>query len=363
MREALLERPVQGVTASVCEVNGKQKSIDVTKIPSFSAYHNFEFGPRGIRVHKAYSVGQGKTVNYTDIVRKPQGPTSIVVRDKQNFFDISVKKRLNSKQSVTVSEASTLFPCPQEGCSSSFQSFESLQCHLNYGQHENKTSQESVYGHLRRDWVAKFTTLLPENRPRAKSGVSSLTSSSLPMGWALQKPRGGGTRYSSQVKEYLKARFDAGEESGCKADPHQVAIDMRNARNKGNARLFSREEWLSRNQIQAYFSRLSVLKRKQGSAATPPQVVQDDMHDVVEEEEWLQQVDEVYDKLSVQHPIYYDSYNLCDLCKIQKLGSFNVEMLKSICSHFEISFKSRDRKHQLIEKLAAMIAECSCGKS
>ena len=26
MREALLERPVQGVTASVCEVNGKQKS-------------------------------------------------------------------------------------------------------------------------------------------------------------------------------------------------------------------------------------------------------------------------------------------------------------------------------------------------
>ena len=118
LRVALLERPVQGVTASVFEVNGKQKSIDVTKIPNFSAYHNFEFAPRGIRVRKAYSVGQGKTVNYTDIVRKPQGPTSIVVRDKQNFFDISVKKHLNSKQSVTVSDASTLFPCPQEGCSS-----------------------------------------------------------------------------------------------------------------------------------------------------------------------------------------------------------------------------------------------------
>ena len=51
------------------------------------------------------------------------------------------------------------------------------------------------------------------------------------------------------------------------------------------------------------------------------------------------------------------------LCQTQKLGSFNVEMLKSICNHFEISFKSRDRKHQLIEKLAAMIAECSCEKS
>ena len=122
-------------------MNGKKKSIDVAKIPNFSAYHNFEFVPRGIRVRKAYSVGQGKTVNYTDIVRKPQGPTSLVVRDKQDFFDISVKKRLNSKQSVTVSEASTLFPCLQEGCSSSFQSFESLERHLNYGQHENKSAR------------------------------------------------------------------------------------------------------------------------------------------------------------------------------------------------------------------------------
>jgi len=91
----------------------------------------------------------------------------------------------------------------------------------------------------------------------------------------------------------------------------------------------------------------SVLKRKQGTTSTTPQGAQDDMDDMVEEEEWLQQVDQVYDKLSVQHPIYYDSYNLCDLRQTQKLGSFNVEMLKSmaICSHFEISFKSRDRKH------------------
>ena len=59
MREALLKRTVQGVTASVFEVNGMQKSIDVKKIPNFSAYHNFEFEPRGIRVRKVYSVGQG----------------------------------------------------------------------------------------------------------------------------------------------------------------------------------------------------------------------------------------------------------------------------------------------------------------
>ena len=58
-------------TASVREANGKQKSIDVTEIPNFSAYHNFELEPR---VRKAYSVGESKTVDYTNIVRKPQGP-------------------------------------------------------------------------------------------------------------------------------------------------------------------------------------------------------------------------------------------------------------------------------------------------
>ena len=79
-------------------MNGKQKSIDVMKIPNFSAYHNFEFEARGIRVRKAYSVGHGEAVSYTDVVRKLQDPTSILVREKHNFFDTSVKKSLKSKQ-------------------------------------------------------------------------------------------------------------------------------------------------------------------------------------------------------------------------------------------------------------------------
>ena len=43
------------------------------------------------------------------------------------------------------------------------------------------------------------------------------------MGWALQKPGLGGKRHSPHVKDYLKARFDAGEQSGQKADPQQVS--------------------------------------------------------------------------------------------------------------------------------------------
>ena len=69
------------------------------------------------------------------------------------------------------------------------------------------------------------------------------------MGWALQRPRAGGTGCSSYVKVYLKARFDAGEESRCKADPEQFAIDTRNARKKdpgnpGGGGGFSQKNWV-----------------------------------------------------------------------------------------------------------------------
>ena len=109
MREAVRERPVQVVTAAVCEVNDKQKSIDVTKIPNFSAYHNFQFEPQGIRVRKAYSVGQGKFVNYTNIVRTPQGATSLTVKNKQNFFYMPVKRSLK-KQTVNSVESFGIVP-------------------------------------------------------------------------------------------------------------------------------------------------------------------------------------------------------------------------------------------------------------
>ncbi len=67
------------------------------------------------------------------------------------------------------------------------------------------------------------------------------------------------------MRDYLKTRFDAGEQSGRKADPNQVVLDMRNALTAENERLFAREEWFSKGQIQSYFSRPAVLKRKQAS--------------------------------------------------------------------------------------------------
>ena len=124
MREALLERPVKGVTVAVCEMNYKQRTIDVFKITYFSAYHNFEFGSGEIRARKAYSVGEGTSLNYSDILRTPQGPTFIVIKRDREFFSASSKKNVVHKEGASV-QTSASFSCPQAGCSLSFTSFDS----------------------------------------------------------------------------------------------------------------------------------------------------------------------------------------------------------------------------------------------
>ena len=66
----------------------------------------------------------------------------------------------------------------------------------------------------------------------------------------------------------------------------------------------------------------------------------------------------ILDQIEIQHSIIYDVYDLCQYYKNDKLRLFNVSMLKSICEHFEIPFKSRDRKSDLIFKVGEKISEC-----
>ena len=83
------------------------------------------------------------------------------------------------------------------------------------------------------------------------------------MGWALHRPRAGSIRLSDKVKKYLTAKCDLGEQSGLKADPQQVSNDMCKTRDEQNRRLFERDEWLTKSQVQGFFSRLAASRRRQ----------------------------------------------------------------------------------------------------
>ena len=72
------------------------------KITHFSAYHKFEFGSGGICDRKAYSVGEGTSLNYSDILRSPQGRTAIVIKRDLEIFSASCKKHVVHKKSASV---------------------------------------------------------------------------------------------------------------------------------------------------------------------------------------------------------------------------------------------------------------------
>ena len=145
----------------------------------------------------------------------------------------------------------------------------------------------------------------------------------------------------------LTARFTLGERTGRKAAAAQVAVDMRNSRNEANERIFTRPEWMTKSQVQSFFSRLVATRRKdQGVVGISPDE-EEDVQCFQENSDRQDVVDQINREINVSHPICYDTYDLCERYHSNTLQKFNVVILKAICSHFEIPVKSRDKKQIL----------------
>ena len=137
---------------------------------------------------------------------------------------------------------------------------------------------------------------------------------------------------------------------------------MRKAKGENGERLFSREEWLTKAQIQGFFSRLSSTRRRRAGPFSSTAVDDKSDEELIDEEEvsHMTTVESVVTEIGLTHPIVYDIYDLCDYVKEEKLNYFTVSMLKEICTFFELPFKSRDSKAFLMSKIKEMTHECQC---
>ncbi|KAK3735185.1 hypothetical protein QZH41_000471 [Actinostola sp. cb2023] len=158
------------------------------------------------------------------------------------------------------------------------------------------------------------------------------------------------------------AKFELGERTRRKANPDQVALEMRNARNEQNERLFEREEWLSKTQIAGFFSRLAARGQKSSGqeAAIEPETDDDraDIEAEIRESDRCDLIHEINEQIGLKHPIIYDTYDLCDYYRKEKINAFNVAMLKTILSNFEVPYRAKDRKAELVRLLCGVIMEC-----
>ena len=173
MNRALKARPVKGCMAAVCELDRTGLEIEVNRIPNFSAFHNFAYEEDGLRMWKAYDIGQGKFEPWSDL--DVQVPSTIALQsasDDLQFWDVQPRTMELQKESDT---EATLFECNESGCSYTFQSFEALQDHLNFANHDPiSTSEESVYDNLRRAWVTNFSSLsISDQREKTPAATAS----------------------------------------------------------------------------------------------------------------------------------------------------------------------------------------------
>ena len=362
MRTELKERPVEGCTAAVCQVNESQKELEVSKVQQSSAMHDFSYQPSGLRVWKTFQVGPGKLIPWDDIYVVHQHATELLI-EEENFDFTSRKIRgilTDCSDEESSEEEAPLFECPDPGCARTFKSVEDMELHVSVGQHT-----ESVYDKLKRDWVEKFSSLtIIEARSETTTterGSGEPSPSDLSQGWALYKPKGGAGRFSDKIRQYLTSKFDIGVQSGRKEDPGQVAHDMRKAKAENGDRLFSREEWLTKSQIQGFFSRLSS-SRKRKTSPVPNTGGDDTDEDCLDQEDLdhMNTVQTVVKEIGLSHPIFYDIYDLCDYARNEKLSPFTVSTLKEICTFYDIPFKSRDTKAVLVSKVKEITSECPC---
>ena len=232
---------------------------------NFNSFHNFEIEEHGLRVRKAYGIGKGKFIPFSDVVVKKQEQADI--QEDDGFFKFKVRATKEEKRMAEDDESNAI-ECTVPGCEKVFKCFENLEIHLSAGNRTNTLENETLYDSLRKKWADKFQTIdiIHKGKQSDASEVfvtltSHRTAPENKMGWALSKPSTS-SRFSTNVRNYLTAKFDIGEQTGCKFNSSDVEADMRKCRNENNERRFTREEWLTSNQIKSFFSRLAAARKK-----------------------------------------------------------------------------------------------------
>ena len=282
---------VKGCQSAVARIQESCQTMTKHSMTGIQSLNNFSFESTGLRVWKAYGVGPGKLITHAQLKRfgTPQGPTRLIILITFNEPRLQRSREITAvvegqsgsagdTRQATVTEdqpdpslpqltkePDVQFPCPEEGCIKTYQSFQSLQKHLDVGKHLVKLERESNYDTIKKKWAetCKEVSGSYVHHAATASSSSSVAASAhnpVSLGWALKATRKS-VRFTENIKVYLKQKFMEGEETGRKANPSDVASKIKTLRTATGEKMFAKDEWLVANQVARYFSRLSTLYR------------------------------------------------------------------------------------------------------
>jgi len=257
----------------------------------------------------------------------------------------------------TDNEHAGLFSCPVEGCVSTFQRHCNLERHLHYGKCKFVEERHSL--------LDKAKILYPEKLQEGSSAQPFIAGSELseqsvqvlPQGWVLRSTKKA-ARFSAKQKAYLDKKFKIGEQTGFKADPEQVAQDMRHAKHEDRSRRFTVDEFLEPQQVKSYFSRMAAKFRQESHKVADEW----DAQAVAEQDAYSSAHAHILEECRLIHLITYDTYNLCELYARNKLTKLSVPILHIICSHFEMEIDNLPLrlKKPYVQLIEELVRSCLC---
>ena len=74
---------------------------------------------------------------------------------------------------------------------------------------------------------------------------------------------------------------------------------------------------------------------------------------------------EVTKALALQHPMMYETYNICEIVGQSSLAKFSIRTLQNICAALELDVASMigKRKQPYMEIIEGVVARCGCKTS
>ena len=176
---------VPGLCVRLCDRVVSSPVLQI-KLDGVSTIANVEYSDTFIRVRKAYGMGPGKKITFSKLNLPADLQTaSLSTRCSAEVISAqfcTVKSRRTASnpsaseggvQGIPSTTGSGLYPCPEEGCTKSYQRFSSLQNHLDCGKHVRSLEQESIIDKAVRGYAARLEGQfagVPQFGDRARAG-------------------------------------------------------------------------------------------------------------------------------------------------------------------------------------------------
>lgn len=350
---------IKGCRAAVVEVDTTRVRNKDSKIPGISVLNNFQYENGGIRVWKAYNIGPGRLIPYSDLGVASQGDTGL--RVIQPFGQATQMGSVGE----SVRHKSEIYSCQETGCVLTFKTQAEADNHMDTGKHRLEVDCESMYDRVRRKWAGMVTgvTFAPDVPSTSLQGEDNSSAARAPaprpLGWALKVTKRP-TRMTDNVKTFLMKKFEEGARTGNKADPVQVARVMKSLRNEDGQPTFKPEEWRTAQQISSLFSRQTAAQRHRGIDAE--EIPEEDI-EAAESEMALDTLRSLVmdDMGKPSHPIIVGASNICELVKSKNLGSLKLAVLKEICEQLHLTtIGPLSRRKTFLDAIEAFSESCTC---